>query len=245
MDNQFSRSELLLGPESTGILAGKTVAVFGIGGVGSFAAEALARSGIGNFVLVDNDIVSLSNINRQIIALHSTLDRPKVDVMRERILDINPAAQVTALQLFYKEETANAFDFSGFSYILDCIDTVSSKLLLIQEAERYNIPLISTMGTGNKLDPTRLEFADIKETGTCPLARIMRRELKKRGIKKLTVLYSREDPLRPHQDGDVQEADCDMSMVPGKRTIPGSVPFVPPAAGLMIAGKVVTDLLKK
>ena len=249
MLNQFSRNEMLLGSESTAILAAKTVAVFGVGGVGSFAVEGLARAGIGHLVIVDNDTVCLTNINRQLIATHKTIGRPKVEVMKERILEINPEAQVTALQCFYGPENADGFEYASFDYILDCIDTVSSKLVLIERAQAFGVPIVSSMGTGNKLDPARFEFTDITETSICPLARVMRRELKKRGILSLKVLYSRETPrCCPVNEEDANKEDDASS--PGsdsggssRKKVPGSVSFVPPVAGLMLAGRVVKDLL--
>ena len=214
------------------------MAVFGLGGVGSFVVEALARSGIGQFILVDSDTVNLTNLNRQLIATWKTLDLPKVEVMKDRIADINPSAEVEIHTCFYGTQTAAEVDLSSCSYIVDCIDTVSSKILLVEYASRSGIPIMSSMGTGNKLDPTRFEIADIYSTSVCPLARIMRRELKKRNIAGLKVLYSREEPLRTW----VQE---EPGAVPsGRRAIPGSVPFVPPVAGLVIAGEVIKDLLK-
>lgn len=246
METQFSRSEILLGAGSTGLLAQKKVAIFGIGGVGSFVAEALARAGIGHFLLVDRDEVSISNLNRQILALHSTLGRPKVSVMRERILDINPAAAVEARHCFYSAETAGEFDLSGFSYIADCVDTVSSKILLAQEGFRLGVPAISCMGAGNKLDPTRFEIADVYGTSVCPLARVMRRELKKRGVKALTVLYSREPPLKEGSTpaGESAEGSGAASENNGsRRPTTGSVPFVPSVAGLIIAGEIVKNLV--
>ena len=248
--NQFSRSEFLLGPESTDILAQKKVAIFGVGGVGSYAVEALARGGIGSILLVDDDRVCLTNINRQLIALRSTIGKFKVEVMRDRVLDINPAAKVEIRQCFYNAETAPSFDFTDFSYVIDCVDTISAKLLLVEEARRYGVPVISCMGAGNKLDPTRFEIADIYKTSVCPLARVMRHELKKRGIPSLKVLYSREKPIEPKTS---EENSCATGCVcpPGtvrkcsnRRQIPGSVPFVPSVAGLIIAGEVIKDLLR-
>ena len=250
METQFLRSELLLGSGSTAVLAGKKAAVFGIGGVGSYVAEALARSGIGHLLLVDDDIVCLSNLNRQLVALHSTIGMPKVSVMRDRILDINPEATVDARKCFYGPETAEQVDLSGCSYIIDCIDTVSSKLMLVERAARLGIPIISCMGAGNKLDPTAFEIADISKTSMCPLARVMRKELKKRGIYSLKVLYSRQKPLVPAipETESASETASDTANGGGKNTqrrqIPGSVPFVPSVAGLIIAGEVIKDLLK-
>ncbi len=249
MLTQFSRSELLLGADSTAKLGCARVAIFGVGGVGSFVAEGLARSGIGHFVLVDDDKVCLTNINRQLIATHSTIGRPKVEVMRERILDINPGAIVEIHQCFYGAETAASVVFSSCTYIIDCIDTVSAKLLLVETAREKNIPIICCLGAGNKLDPTRFEIADIYDTSVCPLARVMRRELKKRSIPALKVLYSREEPIKISEGA---ESSCKAGCVcpPGttrkcssRRAVPGSVPFVPSVAGLIIAGEVVRDLL--
>ncbi len=247
MQTQYSRSELLLGAESTAILAEKTVAVFGIGGVGSFVVEALARAGVGRFVIVDDDTVCLTNINRQAIALHSTIGMPKVAVARARIFDINPTAEVDARQCFFGKETADGFDFAGYSYVVDCIDTVSSKILLAEKAFTCGFPLLSSMGTGNKLDPLKFEFADIYETSVCPLARVMRHELRKRKIPSLKVLYSREEPRAPLAGPSCAEGCVcppgSARSCAGRRQIPGSVSFVPPAAGIMIAGRVVKDLL--
>jgi tRNA threonylcarbamoyladenosine dehydratase len=249
MLTQFSRSELLLGTESTSILSGKTVAVFGIGGVGSYVVEGLVRGGVGHFVLVDDDRVCLTNINRQLIATRSTIGSPKVSVMRDRILDINPEATVETHQCFYGADTASRFEVSPWSYIVDCVDTVSAKLLLIEEAKRHNVPIISCMGAGNKLDPTRFELADISKTSVCPLARVMRRELRSRGISGVKVLYSREIPIQPVASA---ENSCRAHCVcpPGtvrkcadRRQVPGSVSFVPSVAGLIIAGEVIKDLL--
>lgn len=227
---------MLLGTEAMRRIQNAAVAVFGVGGVGGFAAEALARSGVGTIALFDHDVVSLSNINRQVAALHSTVGRKKVKVMEERILDINPVAQVMANDCFYSQETAGQVDLSVYGYIVDAIDTVSSKLLLAERAKAAEVPLISSMGTGNKLDPSRFRITDISKTSVCPLARVMRRELKARGIDSLKVLYSDEPPLSP-----------DQSLLPPeeaavRRQTPGSVAFVPSVAGLMIAGEVLRDL---
>jgi tRNA A37 threonylcarbamoyladenosine dehydratase len=221
MSDAFSRTELLFGPAAMEKLAAATVAVFGVGGVGSYAAEALARSGVGSFVLVDDDRVCASNINRQIIALRSTVGAPKVLAMKERILDINPAARVEAFQEFYGADSADRLLPPGLSYVVDAIDTVSSKIDLIVRCIGMGIPVISSMGAGNKLDPTRLEIADIYETSVCPLARVMRRELKSRGVQALTVVYSREPPI-PANAAAEQPA-----RIAGRRSIPGSVAFVP------------------
>ena len=241
MNNEFARTQLLLGAERMEKLKKARVAVFGVGGVGGYVCEALARSGIGAIDLIDHDTVSLSNINRQIIALHSTVGRYKCDVMKERILDINPDCRVTVHNTFYTAENADGFDLSGYDYIADAIDTVSAKLTLIEKANAAHTPIISSMGAGNKLDATRFEVADIYKTSVCPLARVMRRELKKRGIDHLKVVYSREEALVPVIDGDnVYE---DKGSVAG-RPAPGSAAFVPSVAGLILAGEVVKDIIK-
>ncbi len=229
---EFIRTQMLLGEETLSSLKEKKVIVFGIGGVGSYCAEAIARCNIGNITLVDNDTVSVSNINRQIIALHSTVGKYKTEVMRERILDINPGCDVKCENVFYTDK--KEIDISGYDYIVDAIDTVSSKLSLISEAQKHNIPIISSMGTGNKLDASRFQIADISKTSVCPLARVMRKELKERGIKKLKVLFSDEAPLTPT-----------LSLSDGsRRQIPASIAFVPSVAGLLIAGEVIKDLIK-
>lgn len=234
MKEQFCRSAMLLGEEAIERLAQKRVAVFGVGGVGSFCTEALARAGIGALTLFDSDTIAVSNINRQIIALHSTVGRPKAAVMRERVLDINPDASVEIHQVFYTTENAGEFDLSGYDYIVDAIDTVSSKLELIERATRLNVPIISSMGTGNKLDPSRFTISDIYSTSVCPLAKVMRYELRRRGIKALKVLYSSEAALTPKS--------LEMP-APGRRQTPGSISFVPSVAGLMIAGEVIRDFV--
>ncbi len=227
MSEAWSRTELLLGQEAVERLAKARVAVFGIGGVGSYAAEALARSGVGSLDLIDSDRVAASNLNRQIIALHSTLGRYKTEVMRERILDINPHACVRIYNCFYLPETAELFDFSVYDYVVDAIDTVTGKIELVMQAREAGTPVISSMGAGNKLDPSAFEVADIYATSVCPLARVMRRELKARGVKSLKVVYSREKARKPQENGE---------------RVPGSVAFVPAAAGLVLAGEVVRDL---
>lgn len=229
----FSRTELLLGAEAMERLKKARVAVFGVGGVGSYVVEALARSGVGSLDLIDRDTVSLTNINRQIIALRSTIGKYKVDVAKERVLDINPEAIINAYRVFYLPETAGQFDFTEYDYVVDAIDTVTGKLMLAEQADRAGTPLISSMGAGNKLNAAAFEVADIYETSVCPLAKVMRRELKKRGIQKLKVVYSREVPISPAA-GD--------SGGPSGRQVPGSVAFVPSAAGLIIAGEVIQDL---
>jgi tRNA A37 threonylcarbamoyladenosine dehydratase len=248
MLNEFSRTQLLLGEEAMAKLKNSVVAVFGIGGVGTFATEALARSGVGSLELFDDDKVCLTNINRQLIATRKTIGMKKVEVMRDRILDINPNATVVTHECFYSAENADEFDLSQYSYIIDAIDTVSSKLELIVRAQKQNVPIISCMGAGNKLDPTKFEVADIYSTSVCPLARVMRRELKARGVKKLKVVYSKEPPITPLEDMSIScRAHC--VCPPGtkrkctvRRAIPGSISFVPSVAGLILAGEVIKDL---
>ena len=234
MDIRFSRAGIIYGDELEK-LSSKRAAVFGIGGVGSFAAEALARGGVGAIDVIDSDTVDITNINRQLYALSSTVGKYKVDVAKERILDINPECRVTAHRLFYNEQTAESIPINEYDYIIDAIDSVTSKLLLIESAQKAGVKIISSMGTGNKTDPTRLELADIYSTSVCPLARVMRHELKKRGIKKLTVLYSKEEPIKRGQTAELPQN--------GRRAVPGSVSFVPPAAGLIIAGRVINELI--
>ena len=233
MINEFSRTELLLGKENMDRLRNARVAIFGIGGVGGHTVEALARSGVGTLDLIDNDTVSLTNINRQIIALQSTVGRDKVEVAKERVLDINPKAVVNIYKTFYLPETADQFDFTKYDYVVDAIDTVTGKLQLVEEAKKAGVPIISSMGAGNKLDPTAFEVADISKTSVCPLAKVMRRELKKRGIDHLKVVYSKEKAITPM--GELEE---DVQ----KRQIPGSNAFVPSVVGLIIAGEVIKDL---
>lgn len=238
MLHQFSRTELLIGSEKMNKLKHAHVAVFGIGGVGGYVVEALARSGVGKLDLIDNDQVCLTNINRQIIATHSTIGRDKVEVAKERVLDINPECSVTIYKTFYMPDTAHLFDFTKYDYIVDAIDTVTGKLEIIQRAEAAHTPVISSMGTGNKMDPTAFEVVDINKTSVCPLAKVMRRELKKRGIKKCKVLYSKEQPLTP-----ITGVEIDQN--PSRRQTPGSNAFVPSVAGLILAGEVIKDLLAK
>ena len=236
---QFVRTEMLLGVGAMDKLKNAHVAVFGVGGVGGYVVEALARSGVGKFDLIDNDTVALSNINRQIIATHSTVGKYKVDVMKERILDINPKAEVTVHKCFYLPENADEFDSTKYSYIVDAIDTVTAKLDLIVRAKAAGVPIISSMGTGNKLDPTQLEVTDIYKTSVCPLARVMRTELKKRGIPKLKVVYSKEQP-RKVQKKETEKINSENT---GRiKDVPGSVAFVPSVAGLIIAGVVIDDI---
>ena len=236
MNETFTRMNMVLGEEAMERLHSSAVAVFGIGGVGSYIAEALARGGIGRILLIDNDTVSESNINRQLIALHSTIGRFKTEVMAERIQDINPHAVVETYPIFYNQETAEQINFSKLDYIADAIDTVTSKLLLIERAKAEGVPVISSMGTGNKLDPSRLEITDLAKTSVCPLARVMRRELKKRGIEHLEVLYSQEPPIAPKSPAEETKGSLP------RRGTPGSVSFVPSVGGLMIAGKIIRTL---
>ncbi len=251
MLNQFSRSELLFGKDSVQFLKQCRVAVFGIGGVGGYAVEALARSGIGALDLIDDDRICLTNLNRQIFALRSTVGKYKTDAAEQRIHDICPEIQVQTHKCFYMPDTADQFDFRSYDYIIDAIDTVTGKLEIIKNAQAAGVPVISCMGAGNKLDPTAFRVADIYDTKVCPLARTMRHECKKRGIKKLKVVYSEEQPIKPVED---LETSCRTHCIcpPGtvrkctvRRDIPGSAAFVPSVAGLIIAGEVIKDLLKK
>ena len=235
MINQFSRTELLIGSKNINKLKNSTVAVFGIGGVGGFVAEALARAGIGHLVLIDNDTVSLTNINRQIVALHSTIGKYKTEVMRDRIADINPDAVVEVHNCFYLPENKSDFDFSKYDYVVDAVDTVAAKLSIIEEAKRCNVPVISSMGAGNKLNPTMFEVADISKTSVCPLAKVMRYELKKRGIKNVKVVYSKEPIIKVSVPESYGESTS-------KRSVPGSISFVPSVAGLIVAGEVIKDI---
>lgn len=237
MLNQYSRTELLLGEDAVKALHSARVAVFGIGGVGGYVCETLARSGVGAFDLVDDDKVALTNLNRQIIATQKTLGRYKVDVMRERILEIDPSVDIRVYKSFFLPENAAEFPFGEYDYVVDAVDTVTAKLELIMRAELFDVPVISAMGAGNKLDPGRFRVADIYETRICPLARVMRRELKKRGVEHLKVVYSDEPPLEPLPAMERESTQ--------RRAIPGSVAFVPAVAGLMIAGEVVKDLTNK
>ena len=249
MLNQFSRTELLFGKEAMEKLADSRVAVFGIGGVGGYTVEALVRSGVGKLDLIDDDKVCLTNLNRQIIATRSTVGKYKVDVMKDRILDINPKAEVNVHKCFYLPETKDEFDFSQYDYVVDAIDTVTGKINLVMQAQQTNTPIISSMGAGNKMDPTAFRVADIYKTSVCPLAKVMRRELKKRGVKKLKVVYSEEKPLTPIED---EAISCKSHCVcpPGtvrkctqRRQVPGSNAFVPSVVGLIIAGEVIKDLV--
>ena len=235
MGAEFARTEMLLGPDALERLRSARVAVFGLGGVGGYVVEALARGGIGALDLVDNDTIGETNLNRQILALHSTLGLPKTEAARRRVLDINPRVKVKTWKVFYNAETADSFDLGEYDYIVDAIDTVSAKLLLIERAVAAGKPIISSMGTGNKLDPSAFRVEDLAKTAMDPLARVMRRELGKRGIKHLKVVCSREEALTPQ--GGREEAER-----LGKRQIPGSVSFVPGAAGLILAGEVIRTL---
>lgn len=237
MEERFERTALLLGEASVEKLKNAHVAIFGVGGVGGYVLEGLARSGIGKFTLIDNDTVSLSNINRQIIATETTVGRPKVDVAKDRVLSINPAAEVCAKNMFFLPENAGEIDFSQFDFVVDAVDTVSAKIEIVIRCQAVSVPVISSMGTGNKLDPTAFEVTDIYKTSVCPLARVMRSELKKRGVKKLKVVYSKEEPIKP-SNGDLKAPN-------GRRSVPASVSFVPSVAGLIIAGEVIKHLVKE
>ena len=249
MLNQFSRTELLVGKEALEKLNNSKVAVFGLGGVGSFVIEGLARAGVGNFILVDDDKICLTNINRQLLATRKTVGKFKVELAKERILDINPEAKVEIYQQFFMPDTEGIVDES-VSYIVDAIDTVTAKIELVMRAEKYHIPIISCMGTGNKLDPTKFEITDINKTSVCPLAKVMRKELRNRGIKKLKVLYSKEEPIKPDE---TLECSCKNGCIcpPGtvrkctaRNQVPGSISFVPSVAGLIISGEVIKDIIE-
>jgi len=251
MLNQFSRTELLLGPEAMSKLSEARVAVFGIGGVGGYVCEALVRSGIGHFDLIDDDKVCLTNLNRQIIATRSTVGKYKAEVMRDRILDINPNAQVTVHKCFFLPDNANEFPFDEYDYVVDAVDTVTAKIALVMKCKEEKVPIISSMGAGNKIEASAFKVADIYKTRMCPLAKVMRYELKKRGVRKLKVVYSEEVPIRPLEDMSIS---CRTNCIcpPGakhkcteRRDIPGSIAFVPSVAGLIIAGEVIKDLTGK
>ncbi len=234
MNETFSRTEMLIGKDAVERLKGCRVAVFGIGGVGGYVCEALIRAGVGSIDLIDNDTVSVSNINRQIIALTSTVGQLKTEVMKKRILDINPSVNVRTFNTFVLPDSIAEFDFSVYDYIVDAIDTVSGKLAIIEKAYSLGVPVISSMGTGNKLNPSEFKITDINKTSVCPLARVMRYELRKRGVKKLKVLYSQEEPIKPERDAD------DKAPV-----VPASISFVPSVAGLLIGGEVIKDLINR
>ncbi len=236
--NPFSRTELLLGSDAMQKLKTSRVAVFGLGGVGGYVVEALARSGIGALDLIDHDTISPTNLNRQLLALHSTIGMDKAEAAKNRALDINPALTVTVYKTFYSPDTAALFDFSQYDYIVDAIDTVTAKLALIANAKTAGTPIICSMGTGNKLDPGKFQVADISKTSVCPLARVMRKECAKRGFKGVKVLFSTEDPI-PSTESSTEE------LPEGRRSLPGSVAFVPSVAGLMIAGEVIKDLIRR
>ena len=251
MLTQFSRTELLLGKDAMDTLKGARVAVFGIGGVGGYVCEALVRSGIGYFDLIDDDKVCLTNINRQIIATHKTVGQYKVDVMKERMTDINPNVDVRVYKCFFLPENADSFPFNEYDYVVDAVDTVTAKIELVLKCQKENVPIISSMGAGNKLEAGAFRVADIYSTEMCPLAKVMRRELKKRGVKKLKVVYSEEKPIRPAEDTVKSCSEENTGATDagpennGKRSIPGSVAFVPSVAGLIMAGEVVKDLTKE
>ena len=233
MENEFSREELLIGTEAIEKLKNSKVAIFGIGGVGSYVLEALARAGVQNFVLVDNDKISITNINRQIIATHKTLGKDKVEVAKDRVLDINPEAKIEIYKEFFTVESEAKYLNSSVSYIADCIDTVSSKIELIERANKLNIPIISSMGTGNKVDATKFEITDIYKTSVCPLAKVIRKELRKRNIKNLEVIYSKEEPIKILKNEE---------NIKGKQ-VPGSISYVPSVAGLMLAERIIKKLI--
>lgn len=235
MENQFSRTEILLGHEAIERLSNAHVAIFGVGGVGGYVCEALARSGVGSFDLIDKDTVSITNINRQIIATMDTIGRDKTMVMKERILSINPNAVVNIHNVFFLPENKDSFDFKGYDYVVDCVDTVSAKIAIIEESKKANVKIISSMGAGNKLDPTGFKVRDINQTSVCPLARVMRYELKKRGISKVKVVYSEE---KPHSIKKVVDEETN-------KVLPGSIAFVPSVCGLIIASEVVKDLISE
>lgn len=238
MDDKFSRTALLIGKNGVDKLKNSKVIVFGVGGVGGYTVEALARSGVSNITVVDNDTVSTSNINRQIIATVNTIGKNKVDVIKERILSINPSANVYPINEFYSPENSHKFDLSKYDYIVDAIDSVTGKIELCLQAKKSNTPIISSMGAGNKLDPTAFEVTDIFKTSVCPLAKVMRRELKLRGIDKLKVVYSKEEPIKITDTQGIEIPE-------GKRQIPGSISFVPSVVGLIIAGEVIKDIIKE
>lgn len=238
MENQFSRTELLIGKDGIIKLQKAKVAIFGIGGVGSYVVEGLVRAGVENFVLIDNDKVCLTNLNRQIIATTKTIGQYKVDVMKQRILEINPNAKVETYQEFYMPNSNSNIINESLTYVVDCVDTVTAKIEIIINSKKLNIPVISSMGTGNKLDPLKFEITDIYKTTICPLAKVMRKELRKRNIDSLKVLYSKEEPIR------TEAIEEDETLNNGKKQVPGSISFVPSVAGLAIAGEVVKDIIK-
>lgn len=241
MQTQFERTKLLIGEESLEKLKNARVAIFGVGGVGGYVCEALVRSGIGSFDLIDNDTVCLSNLNRQIIATHSSVGKYKVDVMRDRMLDINPEVNVRVYKCFFLPENAHEFPFAEYDYVVDAVDTVTAKIELVMKCQEEGVPIISSMGTGNKMEASAFKVTDIYKTKMCPLAKVMRYELKKRGVKKLKVVYSEEIPLNPMVRSLEVAANADKT-VASRRSTPGSLAFVPPVSGMIIAGEVVKDL---
>lgn len=243
----LTRTEILIGKENIEKLKNSSVIIFGVGGVGSFCVEAIARCGVSNIHIVDDDTISITNINRQIIATHSTIGKNKTEVVKQRILDINPNANVTISKIFYTKDTVNTIDLSKYDYVIDAIDTISSKILLVEEATKLNVPIISSMGTGNKLDPTKFVVSDIYKTSMCPLAKVMRYELKKRGIKKLKVVYSTEKPIKPAPINIDENAKSTSPFrdTNKRRETPGSISFVPSVAGLIIASQVINDILDR
>lgn len=243
MNREFTRTALLLGEPAIEKLQKSRVAIFGVGGVGGYVCEALVRSGVGAFDLIDKDVVDVTNINRQIIATQSTVGRPKVEVMKERMLDINPEVLVNARECFFLPENATDFDFTEYDFVVDCVDTVTAKIQIIMQAKEAGVPVISSMGAGNKMDASRFKVADIYKTNVDPLARVMRRELKKRGVKKLTVVYSDEEPMTPISDINAGDTEAPAENAGRTKQTPGSMAFVPGAAGLIIAGEVVRQLI--
>ena len=246
MNDQFQRTRMLIGQENLDKLAAAKVLVFGVGGVGGYVCEALCRAGVGRIDIVDRDIVDVTNINRQIIATHDTVGKPKVEVCRQRMLSINPDIQVSARQCFYLPDRADEFDFAAYDYIVDAVDNVTAKIDIICKAKAAGIPVISSMGTANKLDPTMFKIADIEKTKLCPLAKVVRKELRKRGVSGVKVLYSEEEPKKPLYNPTESENSDDpcISSPEQKKAAPASISFVPPAAGLIIAGQVISDILK-
>lgn len=243
----FTRTRLLIGEDGLQKLKNSKVMIFGVGGVGSFCIEAIARAGIGHIHVVDDDTVSITNINRQLIATTKTIGQDKVEIIKNRIKEINPETEVLTTKLFYTKETADKIDFSGYDYIVDAIDTVSAKILLVEKANQLNVPIISSMGTGNKLDPSKFEVADIYKTSVCPLAKVMRYELKRRGIKKLKVVYSKEQPRKvaPLEQDPNAKSSSEFRDTTAKTIVPGSISFVPPVSGFILASQVVNDILNK
>ena len=241
MENQFSRTELLIGKAGEEKLKKAKVAVFGVGGVGSFVVEGLVRAGVGNIEIVDNDKICLSNLNRQIMATRNTVGRYKVDVVKERIFEINPEANVEAYQEFYMPDSNTNIITNNLSYVADCVDTVTAKIAIVMKCKENNVPVISAMGTGNKLDPSKFEITDIYKTSVCPLAKVMRKELRKRNVESLKVIYSRENPITPRHDEDCTPETNGLV----RKQVPGSISFVPSVAGLTIAGEIIREIIKE